>query len=106
MLTVRTTHSFKVILADSCSQLVAHLFDLRIDILFSFARMRSTDLEELFRASLHHMTVRLDIFDTHRVGAANIDILFFVAKNVLLYLLKVHKIENFFGFDFEICTFS
>ncbi len=20
--------------------------------------------------------------------------------------LKVHKIENFFGFDFEICTFS
>jgi hypothetical protein len=22
------------------------------------------------------------------------------------YNLKVHKIENFFGFDFEICTFS
>ncbi len=22
------------------------------------------------------------------------------------YTLKVHKIENFFGFDFEICTFS
>ncbi len=22
------------------------------------------------------------------------------------YYLKVHKIENFFGFDFEICTFS
>jgi hypothetical protein len=21
-------------------------------------------------------------------------------------VLKVHKIENFFGFDFEICTFS
>jgi hypothetical protein len=54
----------------------------------SFTFMRSTDLEELLRASLHHMTVGLDIFDTHRVGAANIDILFFVAKNVLLYLLK------------------
>jgi hypothetical protein len=22
------------------------------------------------------------------------------------YSLKVHKNENFFGFDFEICTFS
>jgi hypothetical protein len=23
-----------------------------------------------------------------------------------LYTLKVHKIENFFGFDFEFCTIS
>ncbi len=26
--------------------------------------------------------------------------------NKLRDVLKVHKIENFFGFDFEICTFS
>jgi hypothetical protein len=27
-------------------------------------------------------------------------------KNLCAALLKVHKNENFFGFDFEFCTFS
>jgi hypothetical protein len=29
-----------------------------------------------------------------------------VILNVILYYLKVHKIENFFGSDFEFCVVS
>jgi hypothetical protein len=35
-------------------------------------------------------------------------IFFYLAQNLFSFLvvLKVHMIENFFGFNFEICTFS
>jgi hypothetical protein len=32
--------------------------------------------------------------------------LHYLIKIIAAIILKVHKIENFFGFDFEICTFS
>jgi hypothetical protein len=35
-----------------------------------------------------------------------IDPVFAKTSQNACFLLKVHKIENFFGFDFEICTFS
>ncbi len=35
-----------------------------------------------------------------------LQIFFYLSKSSSFSMLKVHKNENFFGFDFEVCTFS
>ncbi len=47
-------------------------------------------------------------YDCYSVPTVHCLLLFFAADDTVAEKksLKVHKNENFFGFDFEICTFS
>ncbi len=44
--------------------------------------------------------------EKHRGSMRSIGKIFFAFPNLSVTGLKVHKNENFFGFDFEFCTIS
>jgi hypothetical protein len=67
------------------------------------------DIAELKWFLKHYCTISIIrpdpiIFLTFSIFIINVINLSFLVYFVMT--LKVHKIENFFGFDFEICTFS
>ncbi len=54
-----------------------------------------------------YIVLKVIKFSVHlyQMGRWDIQVVF-TLHLCLIFGLKVHKIENFFGFDFEICTFS